>query len=113
MKKYQPLLVLFSCIAVVSPEMVSGAAVSALPDGVPAQSTSVAEPGRGGGEQQTIPDNIPGGQSDNERPADSSGNRRTHYGVGYEFRMKRLERVERPQRPERVHRPMRPNRPGR
>ena len=93
--------------------MVSGAAFSAFPGDAAAQSTSVAAPGRGGEEQQTIPDDIPEGQSDNERPADSSGSRRTHYGVGYEFRMKRLERVERPQRPERVHRPMRPNRPGR
>lgn len=85
-----------------------------LGDG-PVQSVSVVESGAGGRGQQTASSDISRGQQeqDTEMQQDSSGDRRTRYGVGYEFRTKRVERVERPHRPERVQRPMRPSRPGR
>ena len=113
MKKCRLLLPLLSGIALLSPGLVAGASVSTFLDDDPAQSASVAEPGDGGREQQTTPDDTPGQQLDKEMQPDSVGDRRTRYGVGYEFRMNRLDRVERPQRPERVQRPMRPSRPGR
>jgi hypothetical protein len=112
-KKYRLLFLLLSGIALLSPGLVAGASVSTFLDDDPAQSASVAEPGAGGREQQTTPDDTAGQRLDKEMQPDSASVRSTRYGVGYEFRMDRLERVERPHRPERVRRPMRPSRPGR
>ena len=45
--------------------------------------------------------------------SDEPKQRKTHYGIGYEYRMSMREQVEKINRPERVERPERINRPER
>ncbi len=113
MRNRRRLLIFLSCIALVSPDAIAGAGVFSFLDDDPTQSASVAESGAGEQERQTLPGDAQGQQLDQEKRPDSKVEQRTGYGVGYEYRMKRLERIERPHRPERVQRPMRPSRPGR
>ncbi len=113
MKRYQLLLAFLGCISLVNLGAATGAAVPTLLDDDLAQPANVAEHEVGGREQQRTLEDAPGRQLGKEKRPDGTRGLRTRFGIGYEFRMKRLERVERPQRPVRIQRPMRPSRPGR